>query len=119
MSENQTATAILDQTRKVHQKNQCDKSSEEVKSRSELIKMMIDQYERTIIIGKKVHEAQLRQMALQEKISAEIQTETTKVKKHKDQLKTAIRRCLAKLQKANLESQLIEKNQARIRKFFS
>lgn len=62
MSENQTPSAILDQTRKVHQKNLDDKSSEEVKRRSELIKMMIEQYERKLIIQKKVHEAKLRQM---------------------------------------------------------
>ena len=31
MSENQTPVTILDQTRKVHQKNLDDKSSEEVK----------------------------------------------------------------------------------------
>ena len=62
MSENQTPTAILDQTRKVHQKNLGDKSSEEVKCRSELMKMMIEQYERKLIIQKKVQEAKLRQM---------------------------------------------------------
>ena len=58
MSENQTPTVILDQTRKVHQKNLGDKSSEQ----SELMKMMIEQYERKLIIQKKVQEAKLRQM---------------------------------------------------------
>ena len=62
MSENQAPSAVLDQTRKVHQKNLDDKSSEEVKRRSELMKMMIEQYERKLIIQKKVHEAKLRQM---------------------------------------------------------
>ena len=58
MSENQTPTVILDQIRKVHQKNLGDKSSEQ----SELMKMMIEQYERKLIIQKKVQEAKLRQM---------------------------------------------------------
>ena len=62
MSENQTPTAILDQTRKVHQKNLGDKSSEEVNRQKALIKMMIEQYERKLIIQKKVQEAKLRQM---------------------------------------------------------
>ena len=68
--------------------------------------LLIEEHERTekLVVTSK---------ALKEKISAEIQTEKTKGKKHADQLKTEIR--LAKLQTTNLESQLIEKNQARIR----
>ena len=69
--------------------------------------LLIEEHERTenLVVTSKV---------LREKILAEIETEKTKGKKHDDQLKTAIR--LAKLQKKNFESQLIEKNQARIRK---
>ena len=72
--------------------------------------MLIEEHERTEKLA-------VTSKALKEKISAEIETEKTKGKKHDEQLKTAIR--LAKLQKTNLESQLIEKNQARIRKNFS
>ena len=72
--------------------------------------LLIEEHERTEKLA-------VTSKALKEKISAEIETEKTKGKKHDDQLKTAIR--LAKLQKTNLESQLIEKNQARIRKIFS
>ena len=58
MSENQTPTVILDQISNVEKKFE---SSEEVKRRRELMKMMIEQYERKLIIQKKVHEAKLRQ----------------------------------------------------------
>ena len=71
--------------------------------------LLIEEHERTEKLA-------VTSKALKEKISAEFQAEKTKGKKHDDQLKTAIR--LAKIQKTNLESQLIEKNQARIRKIF-
>ena len=80
------------------------------KRKTETRNLLIEEHERT-------EKLVVKSKALKEKISTEIQTEKTKGKKQDDQLKTAIR--LAKIQKTNLESQLIEKNQARIRKIFS
>ena len=72
--------------------------------------MLIEEHERT-------EKLVVKAKALKEKISTEIQTEKMKGKKLQDQLKTAIH--LATLKTETLESQLIEQNQARIRKFFS